>query len=50
MTRVAVYQHLNDLAVRGAVTSYLKDGRKYFRITERGKRALLAIDDLKLLL
>jgi threonine synthase len=49
MTRAAIYQHLNDLARRGAVTSYQKDGRKYFRITERGKRALLAIDDLKML-
>ena len=50
MTRAAIYQHLNDLARRGAVTSYSKEGRKYFRITERGKRALVAIDDLKMLL
>ncbi len=50
MTRAAIYQHLNDLSKRGAVTSYKKMGRKYFRITERGKRALGAIDELKTLL
>ena len=50
MTRAAIYQHLNDLSGRGAVTFYQKDGRKYFRITERGTRALRAIDDLKILL
>jgi threonine synthase len=50
MTRAAIYQHLNDLSRRGAVTSYKKDGRKYFRITERGRRALVAMDDLKMLL
>jgi threonine synthase len=50
MTRTAVYQHLNDLAGRGAVISYGKEGRKYFRITERGRRALRALDDLKVLL
>jgi threonine synthase len=50
MTRAAIYQHLNDLAGRGAVTSYSREGRKYFRITERGIRALCAIDDLKMLL
>ncbi len=50
MTRAAIYQHLNGLSRRGAVTSYSRDGRKYFRITERGTRALRAIDELKMLL
>ena len=50
MTRAAIYQHLNDLSRRGAVTSYRKEGRKYFRITGRGKRALVAMDELKTLL
>jgi threonine synthase len=50
MTRAAIYQHLNELSKRGVVTSYNKDGRKYFRITERGKRALDAMDELKMLL
>jgi threonine synthase len=50
MTRAAIYQHLNGLAGRGVLVSYQKDGRKYFRITDRGKRALVALDDLKLLL
>ena len=49
MTRAAIYQHLNDLSRRGAVTSYKKEGRKYFRITERGRRALRAMDELKML-
>ena len=50
MTRAAIYQHLNELSGRGAVTSYKKEGRKYFRITERGTRALAAMDELKTLL
>jgi threonine synthase len=50
MTRAAIYQHLNGLSRRGAVTSYSRDGRKYFRITERGRRALVAMDELKILL
>ncbi|WGM89052.1 MAG: threonine synthase [Candidatus Bathyarchaeum tardum] len=50
MTRAAIYQHLNDLSSRGALVSYQREGRKYFRITERGQRALVALDDLKLLL
>ncbi len=50
MTRAAIYQHLNDLSKRGLVTSYKKEGRKYFKITKRGKRILHAIDELKTLL
>jgi len=50
MTRAAIYQHLNGLSRSGAVTSYRKDGRKYFRITERGRRVLVAMDELKTLL
>jgi len=50
MTRAAVYQHLNDLSQRGLVTSYRRQGRKYFKVTKRGKRVLQAIDDLKVLL
>ncbi len=50
MTRTAIYQHLNDLSQRGLSVAYEREGRKYFRITERGKRALQAIDELKVLL
>lgn len=50
MTRAAVYQHLNELSDRGLVVAYEKEGRKYFRITSRGKRVLQAIDELKVLL
>ena len=50
MTRSAVYQHQNELCSRGILRSYMKDGRKYFRITNRGSRILKAIDEVKALL
>jgi len=50
MTRAAVYQHLNDLSERGLITAYERTGRKYFKITKRGQRALRAINELKMLL
>jgi hypothetical protein len=30
--------------------AYKKNGKKFFRIVERGRKALAAIDDLKLLM
>jgi threonine synthase len=50
MTRAAVYQHLNELAEKGLIVAYEKNGKRFFRVGERGKKALAAIDDLKLLL
>jgi threonine synthase len=50
MTRAAVYQHLNELLGRGLIVAYEKEGRKYLKITRRGERALLAIQELKVLL
>ncbi|MEM3577077.1 MAG: threonine synthase [Candidatus Bathyarchaeia archaeon] len=50
MTRGAIYQHLTELYGKGLIASYKKDRRKFFKITERGKKVLQAIDDLKLLL
>jgi threonine synthase len=50
MTRGAVYQHLNELSERGLIVGYGKGGRKFFKITERGRKVLLAMDELKLLL
>jgi threonine synthase len=50
MTRAAVYQHLNNLSERGLIVSHEREGRKYFKITRRGQRALRAIRDLKTLL
>jgi len=50
MTRSAVYQHLNELCSRGILKSYMKDGRKYFRVTNRGMKILKAIDEVKVLL
>jgi threonine synthase len=50
MTRAAVYQHLNELAEKGLIVGYEKGGKKFFRVVDRGKRVLAAIDDLKLLM
>ncbi|MCW4046914.1 MAG: threonine synthase [Candidatus Bathyarchaeota archaeon] len=50
MTRAAVYQHLNELSEKGLIVGYEKGGKRFFRITERGRKALQAIDDLKLLM
>lgn len=50
MTRAAVYQHLNELADRGLVVSYEKDGKKFFRVTERGRKVLAAFDEIQLLM
>lgn len=50
ITRAAVYQHLNELLERGLVVVSEREGRRYFKITKRGKRVLQAIDELKVLL
>jgi threonine synthase len=50
MTRAAVYQHLNALSKRGLIAAYKREGRKYFKITKRGRRVLNAIQELKVLL
>jgi len=50
MTRAAVYQHLNELSEKGLIVAYEKSGKKFFRIVERGKRVLEAIENLKLLM
>ena len=50
MTRGAVYQHLNELHRKGLITSHKKNGKKFFRLTRRGKKVLRAIDELKVLL
>lgn len=38
ITRDAIYQHLNELHVRGLLSFYLDECRKYFTISERGKK------------
>jgi threonine synthase len=50
MTRAAIYQHLNELSEKGLIVGYIKNGKKFFKITERGRKVLRAIDDLKPLL
>ena len=50
MTRAAVYQHLNELSDRGLVVGYEENNRKFFRITERGRKVLAAFDEIQLLM
>lgn len=50
MTRAAIYQHLKELSKKGLIIGYAKNGKKFFKITQRGKKVLQAIEDLKLLL
>ena len=50
MTIGAVYQHLTDLETKGLLKATQKGKRKELEITERGKRALEALDDLQVLL
>ena len=50
MTRAAVYQHLNELSQKGLIVGYEEDGKRFFRITEHGRKALAAFDELKLLM
>jgi threonine synthase len=50
MTRGAIYQHLNELSEKGVIAGYPKSGKRFFRVTQRGKEVLHAIDDLKSLL
>jgi predicted transcriptional regulator len=45
-----VYQHLNELAERGLVVGYEKNGKRFFRITERGRKVLAAFDEIQLLM
>ncbi len=49
MTRGAVYQHLNELSDRGLVVGYEEGGKRFFRITERGRKVLAAFDEISLL-
>ncbi|KON29759.1 hypothetical protein AC482_05650 [miscellaneous Crenarchaeota group-15 archaeon DG-45] len=50
MTLGAVYQHLSDLENRGLIASYTEGKRRYLRITERGRRVLEALKELRSLL
>ena len=50
MTRAAVYQHLNELSDKGLVVGYEEKGKKFFRVTERGRKVLAAFDEISLLM
>ncbi|MEM2640682.1 MAG: threonine synthase [Candidatus Bathyarchaeia archaeon] len=39
----AVYQHLERLEFEGLITSYVSDGRRYYRISEKGRKLLEAL-------
>jgi len=47
ITRAAIYQHLNELSRKGLTTSYIRNNRKYFKITDRGRKVLKAIDNVR---
>lgn len=50
MTLGAVYQHLSDLEDRGLIVSQSEGKRRYLTITEKGRRVLSALDELRELL
>ncbi len=50
MTRAAIYQHLNELSDKGLVIGYEVGGKKFFRVSERGKKVLAAFDEIQLLM
>ncbi len=50
MTRAAIYQHLNELSDKGLVVGYEVGGKKFFRVSERGKKVLAAFDEIQLLM
>ncbi|MEM0010407.1 MAG: threonine synthase [Candidatus Bathyarchaeia archaeon] len=50
MTKAAIYQHLNELKNKGLISVQVRDGRKYFTITQKGKRILKAIEEVKILM
>nr|MQY82954.1 hypothetical protein [archaeon] len=50
MTLGAIYQHLSDLDERGLIVSQTEGKRRYLLITEKGRRVLAAMDELRILL
>lgn len=50
MTLGAVYQHISYLERRGLIISSMEGRRKYLEISDRGIRALKALDELRTLL
>ena len=46
----AIYQHLSDLENRGLISSYVDGKRRYLNITEKGRRVLKALRELRTLL
>ena len=47
MTLGAVYQHLSDLEDKGLIVSQSEGKRRYLTITEKGRRVLSALDELR---
>lgn len=49
MTLGAIYQHLSDLENRGFISSYIDGKRRYLSITQKGRRVLKALKELRTL-
>jgi len=47
MTLGAVYQHLTDLESRGLIASTAEGKRRYHELTEKGRKVLGALEDLR---
>ncbi|MBS7248526.1 MAG: pyridoxal-phosphate dependent enzyme [Candidatus Jordarchaeales archaeon] len=45
----AVYQHLGELQERGLIEEYYRGRRKYFKLTQRGRRVLRALEEVSLI-
>ncbi|MEM2740006.1 MAG: pyridoxal-phosphate dependent enzyme [Candidatus Bathyarchaeia archaeon] len=43
----AVYQHLERLEAEGLISSYTSDGRRYYQVSDRGRRILEALKTLE---
>jgi threonine synthase len=50
MTLGAIYQHLSDLEEKGLITSQTEGKRRYLLLTEKGRRVLAAMNELRVLL
>ncbi|MGQ9680194.1 MAG: threonine synthase [Candidatus Bathyarchaeia archaeon] len=50
LTIGAVYQHLSDLEKRGLIIGFSQGNRRYFKLTDKGKRVLEALEELRSLL
>ena len=50
MTLGAIYQHLSNLEEKGLIVSQTEGKRRYLLITEKGRRVLAAMEELRIFL